>query len=156
MEAASSQLWEPAASRGCKTFARSTKDATSQPGRDLGAQLGLQQCSPQWGLRAWIMVRKKRLWFITSIAGVACKFAVEVGRAGGGLDVRGGLVAALCPLCPSLTLCSVSTGPPGRRGKPGRRGEPGKHRGHPTAVTGLGTNLPVLLPSPLSDRQAPG
>lgn len=45
MEAASSQPWEPAASRGCKTFARSTKDATSQLGQDLGAQLGLQQCS---------------------------------------------------------------------------------------------------------------
>lgn len=119
----------------------------------MGSRL-LQQ--PTLGLRAWIMVRKKRLRFLTSIAGVACKIAAEVGKVGGGLDVRGGLVAALCLLCPSLTLCSVSTGPPGRRGKPGRRGEPGKHRGHPTAVTGLGTNIPVPLPSPLSDGLAPG
>lgn len=53
---------------------------------------------PTWGLWAWIMVRKKKLWFITSIAGVACKFAVEVGRAGGGLDVRGR--SRGCPLSP--------------------------------------------------------
>lgn len=33
-------------------------------------------------------------------------------------------------VCPSLTLISLSTGPPGRRGKPGRRGEPGKHCSH--------------------------
>lgn len=83
----------------------------------MGSRL-LQQ--PTWGLRAWIMVRKKRLRFLTSIAGVACKIAVEVGRTGGGLDVRGRSRGCPLPIANPL-LCFHRPSGEARKARTARR-----------------------------------